>query len=596
MSSAIGKRSGNRGECAQPCRKFYTLEKNNKVIKNGFLLSTKELNTLEKADAFKNSNIDSIKIEGRMRSPEYVYATTKAYRNKLDGKDYSNEDIEATFSREFTEGLIFNDKNTLSQNKSNKRGVLIGETGKYKNKKLELILNNNVTLVNGDGLSFDLDGKGTYVNKLFNKAGNVLKEGKNRVFINFNEPLKPGTKIYRSFDKRRVDKLRKEALAKPEFPKKPINFDITIKEGQPVEVKIDDSINEYIYISNIVPQIAKTKGLTKEDIKNQFSKLGNTDYELASIRVNLDNNLFLPKSELNLLRKESLKIIESTYNSDSAKITSKIKIPEINIRKIKKEKELSLKLNDLPDYNEIKNLDIDEFILKVKDFKNLNSLVDLIKQLKQEGKRVLLTTETVLEKDNIEEIKNSNFFEVLENLSDGLLVTNYEILELIKNKSLYLEADRSFNVFNKEASQFLKRIGFSSMVLSDELSKDEINALTQESEIDTSLVIYGKRNLMISKNCVLSCKTCKNCRNEGWYQLKNQNGDSFDLKIENNKNYIFNSNPTFLPEAYLSQNNINKFIIDIQNEELKTIPSIIESLKYNKSLSDEKGRYYSGVN
>ena len=114
MSSMIGTRSGNRGECAGSCRLPYSLEKDGEILStNKYLLSTKELNTSENFAELLKSNIDCFKIEGRMKSPEYVGFVTRFYRELID--NYSTTDLETNndllktlFNRGFTKGRLFN--------------------------------------------------------------------------------------------------------------------------------------------------------------------------------------------------------------------------------------------------------------------------------------------------------------------------------------------------------------------------------------------------------------------------------------------------------------------------------------------------------
>ena len=122
MSTLIGNRSGNRGTCAQICRKKYNLydDKNNKLNYNNYLLSTKELCTLKYIDKLIDIGVDSLKIEGRMKKKEYVYMVVKTYKKaidnyykygvlKIDDKDIYN--LKLLFNREFTKGFMFNEDN-----------------------------------------------------------------------------------------------------------------------------------------------------------------------------------------------------------------------------------------------------------------------------------------------------------------------------------------------------------------------------------------------------------------------------------------------------------------------------------------------------
>ena len=134
FSSLNGGRSGNRGECTGCCRLPYKLIENNKEIKTDgdYLLSTKELNTSKKINEILDSNITSLKIEGRMKSPEYVGFITNYYRKLIDGKPINKLDekkLKLLFNRDFTEGYLFHNegKNIMNIKTSNHQGIEIGK-------------------------------------------------------------------------------------------------------------------------------------------------------------------------------------------------------------------------------------------------------------------------------------------------------------------------------------------------------------------------------------------------------------------------------------------------------------------------------------
>ena len=142
MSSMLGGRSGNRGECAGSCRLKYDLLDNNKIIrKNKYLLSTKELNTTKYIDKLLNSSINSFKIEGRMKSPLYVGFITNLYRNLIDGKDINLDEeiakLKTIFNRGFTKGRLFHETDTDLMNilSPNHLGLKVGKSVVEKNNR-----------------------------------------------------------------------------------------------------------------------------------------------------------------------------------------------------------------------------------------------------------------------------------------------------------------------------------------------------------------------------------------------------------------------------------------------------------------------------
>ena len=184
MSYIIGKRSGNRGTCAQPCRKKYSLKVNNKDI-TGFksLISMKDLMTIDRIGELIKSNITSLKIEGRMKSPEYVYTIVKKYRYAID-KYYQGEkyklskadynQIKVVFNREFTKGYLFNEKNKylVNNNNVNHQGIEIGKIEKRNDKEIYIRLSDKLSY--GDGIRIKDTDFGFNVNQMYVK-NNLVK-------------------------------------------------------------------------------------------------------------------------------------------------------------------------------------------------------------------------------------------------------------------------------------------------------------------------------------------------------------------------------------------------------------------------------------
>ena len=220
FSSLNGGRSGNRGQCAGPCRLPYKLIKNGKPVKtNGnFLLSTKELNTSKKIKDILNSNIQSLKIEGRMKSPEYVAFITKMYRNLIDNnyiEENTEENLKKLFNREFTEGHLFNQKNDKLMNikSPNHIGISIGNvinTGKQIKIKLNKDLSQN------DGIRFKMSGKGMIVNKLYNDKGLLINKAHKGdiIYLDNKINLKTNDEVLKTTDFLLEQSLKKYDLKK----------------------------------------------------------------------------------------------------------------------------------------------------------------------------------------------------------------------------------------------------------------------------------------------------------------------------------------------------------------------------------------------
>lgn len=312
MSQYLAKKSSNRGECIQPCRLPYTLiDSEGKIlIKDKYLLSLKDFNLSNKLEELIDAGITSFKIEGRLKDIDYVSNVTYFYRKKLDeiikkrkdikkssrGEVFSkiNVDLEKTFNRSFT--TYFSEgrqKDILAINSPKSIGKYMGLVKEKINNYFILDRKHDFSL--GDGLCF-FDEK----NNL--KGSNVIKIDKDKIFLNLEQGLTKGSKIYRNFDIK-FDKLIKFK----DIIQRKIGLKVLLKETQRgifVTLKIDS--NNFISKEfEIKKEYTQNKENVMEIFKNQFSKLGNTDFYLKEIKIDFYKNpLFINPSILNNIRRE----------------------------------------------------------------------------------------------------------------------------------------------------------------------------------------------------------------------------------------------------------------------------------------------------
>ena len=188
MSSMLGTRSGNRGECAGSCRLPYSLEVNGQIVASDkYLLSTKELNSSTKMNELLKSDIASFKIEGRMKSPEYVGFITRYYRSLIDGKNINLEDetnkLKTIFNREFTEGNLFNTSASELMNSKtpNHIGLEIGKVIDITPSKIKIKLSK--PLNQQDAIRFLNSKKGFIINYLYDEKDNLINSAESICYV-----------------------------------------------------------------------------------------------------------------------------------------------------------------------------------------------------------------------------------------------------------------------------------------------------------------------------------------------------------------------------------------------------------------------------
>lgn len=298
MSQVLGGRSGNRGECAGCCRFKWKLYKSDKLLKEGYLLSMKELNLSE--DILRlTPYVDSLKIEGRMKSPTYVSFITSYYRKILDGEkitDIDRENLQSLFYRGYTKGHLLNNKDLVNTKSPNHIGLPIGKVIDVTDSKITILLDKE--LAQEDGIRFLESGKGLIVNYLYDMKDRLISKGSpkqkiildNKVGLTTLDTVSLTTnhKLITKFDNitRKVD----------------IAIKVIAKINEPLEISF---IKDNIIVSekgNIVER-AKSAIVTKERIISQVKRIGNTPFNCHEIDVLLDDDIFIPMGEINVLRR-----------------------------------------------------------------------------------------------------------------------------------------------------------------------------------------------------------------------------------------------------------------------------------------------------
>ena len=544
MSSMIGTRSGNRGECAGSCRLKYALKDNDKTSPYEYLLSTKELNTSTKFSSLLNSNITSFKIEGRMKSAEYVGFITKFYRNIIDNKNINlkeeTEKLKVLFNRKFTEGNLFKTDNLMNTKSPNHIGIEIGKVLEVTNKYIKIKLTKELN--QEDGIRFNESNSGMIVNFLYDKNMNLTNSVKANdiAYIDNKVDLKRKDTIYKTIDKKLVDSLKKYDLKKI-----PVKYKVIAKCGSNLFIKISDGENEIIKEGSPVEK-SKTSPITKERIEIQLKKLGNTPFITNNINIEMDNDIFISIGEINEIRRyltNSLIDIRSNYKKDV--IEEKVDFKNIEVKK-----ESGMVATCYKETQLLKCLSMGFIRIYVKD-------INLYEKYKNH-KEVYYYVER-------------NTFNISNNLVEKNLVSEY----LIPKKD-NLIGNYFLNIYNSYSAYYLLEKGFKNICLSVELDSNEqieiIKALKDKFKIDINpeILVYGRCENMIIKGNIL------NITNDKYrYSLLDLRKREFKVYFENNKTYILDSKTQSV--NIKSPSVIKRF--DFYDEDDKTIEKIVNELK-----------------
>lgn len=601
MSSMIGGRSGNRGRCAQPCRMEYTLKSNNMGEKKAYLLSPKDMCTIENIKDIIDSGAYSLKVEGRMKRPEYVAGVVENYRKAID-KEYYNKKfnvqegkkvLRQLFNREgFSTAYLRKNigKDMMSYKFPKNTGVEIGKVLDNG----EVILKESLSL--GDGIRFK--DKGFTLSKILKNKQEVKKaEIGDRVTL-FPKEYKKGEILYRTSSKELF--LSLEESIKPYMKKISLRGEVDFKVN--FKIKLKTSFMGKIYeVEGDIVEKASNKPLDKERIINALKKSGEYPYKLENIEFSAFEEGFIKIASLNNLRRE---LFDKILKDVTSKYRRKRNIKETLKKDInlKENKELSIlytcctkeQLKALGELK-VKNIGVD-LSLKSKDRISLKDLEEY-----KDLNLYILTPEIIKEEFDlvVEEIEKASKY------IKGVITSNAGIINKFKDK-LYLIGDYKLNIFNSKALEFYRE-DLNNVSLSLELNRKEIKEIGDKRAALCG--IYGKTELMVSEYCPIGSSFGGKCKD------KDCNGacmkDSFTLidrmnegfKVMTDKycrSHILNSLPLNLIDEIkdLKAIGINEFRVDFKDESENDVIEIVNEIKGVKKVEGKKftkGHYKRGV-
>ncbi len=610
MSSMIGGRSGNRGRCAQPCRMQYTLKGETLGERKGYLLSPKDTCLIEDIDAIIKSGTASLKVEGRMKKPEYVAGVTRNYRQSIDKVlkntkfDLQKGRIELAklFNREgFAKAYLYKNigKDMMSYNYPKNTGVFIGQVMNDG----EIILEEDVFL--GDGIRFAADD-GFTLSKIL-KNNTEVKEAHRgeKVKLFPTGGYKKGYKLYKMSDKKLYDELKEDLKQY----KRKINLvgEVEFKVNSPLCIKTKLNGKEHKVYGEIV-EAAQNKPLTRDRVEEALRKSGEIPYKFDEIIFDEFDEGFIRIAAINNLRRE---LFEKILKEEVSSYRRKRVLETLKAKNKKCDEDLGYiyscitkdQLKALLENSEIQNIALDIFFSKLKDSLNKGDLKNLYEQGLKD-KNIYLKVPNIIKGEFNYVV---NVIEELMPYIKGIITSNAGIIKIYKDK-LFIIGDYKLNIFNKEGAEFYAE-DVDIPCLSLELNRREIKELTKSANCKVGINIYGKTELMISEYCPIgstfgnksSKKECNKACMKDTFKLKDRMNESFSVLCDNScRSYILNSLATNLIDEIeeLKSFNIRNFRVDFKDETYEEVVSVLEQISNKKKNGDNKytkGHYKRGV-
>ena len=538
MSSMFGGRSGNRGRCAQPCRMPYNLKADgkNKFSKDEkYLLSPKDISTIEIIPDLIDAGIDSFKIEGRMKRPEYAAGVTYTYRKYVDkylelgreryekfladnkgelSKDMMN--LKDLYNRGGFSSGYYTDRNgsvMMSVKRPNHSGVLVGEVKETKGNTATIKLMED--LYPQDILEIRNETENIYEFTVKNK------EEKNKNYtINFTKGLsvKPKCMVYRTKNNALLDELYERYLK--DLRKENIAGHLYARVNEPLILELSCRDITVTVYGDIV-QEAMNQPMTKEKLLKQISKTSESNYSFDSLDVTIEGNVFVPVVKLNELRRDGLirleEAIADSHKRDGKAIINKEEnkvSTEMNQDMTKKESndlekesiygihvlvETMEQLNVAIKVNEVKRIYIDSDIVPLKD------LISVTTRIKNSSKECYIKLPNIMRNATYRlflQYKNI----LMDNTIDGYLLRNFEEYTLLtKEFNAILNGkdiitDYNMYVMNTGAKDFWNSLNITKFTAPLELNSKELAKLKGTFN---EMIVYGKIPLMVSAQCLV---------------------------------------------------------------------------------------------
>ena len=594
FSSMIGARSGNRGKCAQACRLPYELLQGNKVLDKGYLLSPKDVCGLPFIPDLINAGVACFKIEGRMKSPEYVSTVTRVYRKYMDkafeGGKYSIEeqdykDLMQVFNRGgFSEGHLSGNANhnLVYKYKPNNMGIYLGQISSFKPGKGHITVELEDDVCTGDTISISSEEGSYTVSELMQKNKNLehATSGQTVTLGRMKGNIFEGSKVYKLASKELSNKARL-TFSGNEIKKIPLCAKLTVKRNSKISLSIENSICVTL---DTFPEEAKSASITKKRLKTQLLKTGNTPYEFSNIDIDLDDGLFLPLSVLNDLRRRALDAYSASCKQGYMRNLPDVPNPgKQETHPYIENKKISVLLNKIePDFDYSLLQNVERFYVPI-------SLIAKAKHL--------------CEKCNVyaylPNVARMPLDELLESASKcnikGFVVSHIGQIDKVKKYGLDIIGNYTLNVFNLESASVLHDMGISCYTVAAELEKEAMADLITSSPMCCEMIVYGRLPLMTSHYCLLGqsnlCyKECTgNCKE---VYLKDRMGFLFPVlpNPSGTVTTIYNSKITSIASSCFNTDFVR---IDFLDEDVSQMQEIIDTVANGDRM---EGKDYTNGN
>lgn len=561
MSSMLGGRSGNRGRCAQTCRLPYRLHCGGGEMAEGYLLSPKDMMTVEILPQLIEAGIASLKIEGRMKSPEYVAGVTGIYRKYIDryfadpdAYEVDTADLKALqqlFNRGgFTEGYYTNfaGRNMMSIERPKSWGLKVGIVDQYLPKYKKVTIRTREPLTPGDGIEIWTQTEphvGTSVSK-HSKAGEVIT-------LTLEGNISKNDVVYRTYGKALTDALKKTYEANTR--KRPVWGMLRAKEGEPLSLQLWDDAGSSVFISGAVVEPAGSQPLLPMKLREQIGKMGTTPFRLEGLETEIDPYIYVNIKEVNRVRREACDALAAAILKKSkrrAKTDTPLQTEKAPLCSRKKLTAVVQTMEQL------------DALCKVGGFARIyyacdgleRNLPQIMEKCRRMGAELYAALPAVAREWNAA-AEQPMIDRLLASGIDGFLVHSAGQFDQVRKGGKKIAVDANLNVMNRQSVLYWKESGADTVCLSPEANLQEINTM---GDRDCEMIVYGYLPLMKTQQCPIGNyvggkdggKYCTERHTDGLYFLRDRKGEKFPLLTDCDRCIctILNGKPLFTLKFY----------------------------------------------
>lgn len=514
LSSFVDGNSGNKGLCAQPCRQLYTSFDKDGQIKSGYLLSAKDLCGVHTIERLANAGVSILKIEGRNRREQYVGEVCSIYRKIIDNNyTHSADDIKQlkiAFNRgDYTSGYLNNADNIIYTKFPGHKGI---EVGQIKIHESNFVIESPVFLHEGDNFKIFRQNE---------EVGNCVATGnssKKITQIKYMGVIKEGDRVCQTSSAAmnfRISHNEKKIKVHAEFNAKAGEYPILNLSSNGIRVQV---------IGQNQAELAKNYPLTTAQIEELLSRTGNTEFIISDIVI-YSENIFIPKSSLNELRREGIEklrkaLLENYYANKNANLK--------NFDSTHKCDSLNSLSNDGRLICQVKN---GEDYLKIRPFADIIIFKPEVYSVDEVNRFSSACKDFFLDLPNF---ANQNDLSVLNGIIKqcsiaGIVANNLYALELAKENNLEVILGLGLNIYNREAACILgEGLKIRAYLASQELTLKEI----KDDMSDAHIFAGGQITVMTVAHCPIKVNLgsdCKKCRFKPLY-YKDKTGRNFYIQ------------------------------------------------------------------